>query len=168
MDVPYTSGLRYDPGLQRIAAKHVQLDTCLYFPVDDAVADYHANDSIIYPPNIEGEVVIGYIYLCITAGVHYARFSYGAAVSAMSRLFAESEAIHVRFLEVLENAGGIVGLINVEHYDFPMLHDPNRSITLLGWEDYLLGDDVFRTDIDRMMAHILTQLDDTSRVGGPP
>ncbi|MGX1513657.1 hypothetical protein RKD44_004945 [Streptomyces collinus] len=92
--LPFTSGFRSEP-VDCSARDTLDLDTSLMFPVDDAVLAYA--ESYGLPPEEEGRVRIGYVYLTVRfvsfLDPGYAALEFWAATSGMSRLFERSASI---------------------------------------------------------------------------
>jgi hypothetical protein len=73
---------------------------------------------------------IGNISFWIRSSEQYTEFGFMAVTTNMSFLFVESDAIHQRFLELLKAANGILGLIDVESWEYLLLKHPERGVFL--------------------------------------
>lgn len=130
ISVPFTSGFKS----AAIALRHQDqaypacLDTCLLFPMDEAIrASYgHCRTEIL--DGVEYGA-IGYIYLYIKVGCLFAKFDYQAATSPMSRLLVDSTSVRGRFATLLREVGGVAGIIDVEEiYRFRSLDEPSQWV----------------------------------------
>jgi hypothetical protein len=126
----FYSGSRARPG-----DNPLRFETTLLFAPDDAIQWYLKRHSEFLKDvslEISGTeyASIGYIYLAVALGNRYGRLSFTAAGSDMSDMFVESESIQNRFLELLQTAGGLGGIIDIELEKYYVLGDPYRSIVI--------------------------------------
>jgi hypothetical protein len=112
------------------------LDTVLLFPLDNILETYiesfptETRDAHYIEVDNVGYASIGYIDLIVQLGEQYTRFSYVAVTSHMSKLFASSPSVQLQFLKLLQRADGIVGFLNLESYEFPMLGNISKKIKI--------------------------------------
>jgi hypothetical protein len=111
-------------------------DTVLWLPVDDAEAwryyrDERSTEGRVRRGKAGDEVAVGYVYLTVGIGARYALFTFSAATSDMSRVFSESEAVRRRFARLLEDNGGLRGLLDLEWgAHFPLITRPGAYVVL--------------------------------------
>jgi len=104
--LPFTSGFRSEP-VDCADSGTLDLDTSLMFPVDDAVRAY--GESYGLPPEEDGRVRIGYVYLTVRfrsfLDPRYTSLEFWAATSGMSRLFERSASIRKTFTDLAVGVG---------------------------------------------------------------
>ncbi|HEX2905313.1 MAG TPA: DUF6000 family protein [Phototrophicaceae bacterium] len=128
--VPFTTNFRNGASIDLTIDNEFALDTALLFIEDAAIREYYEGNN--HRATGYGDVLdcpIGYIYLHITCDKQYVCFSFTAAVSSMSLLFVKSASIQNRFLEILNTNGGVIGLIDVEDWDYLLLENPALRIS---------------------------------------
>jgi hypothetical protein len=131
LSLPSTHDFRTGDCHLRAGGKGLCLDTVLRFPNDGVLGPYaelHRGD--LDPRHIGSVVEIGYIYLWVHVGRRFVELSFAAATSSMSLLFLESSSIHRQFLDLLQRAGGIAAVIDVETDEFHLLSDPSTKIQI--------------------------------------
>jgi hypothetical protein len=163
--VPVTSNLKFNQTVVLEKVKQgITLDLILCFPLDAEVNKYYQEAKVRLLPDQLGAPV-GYIYLWIDAGHQFVSFSYTAATSSMSLLLANSNAVHQRFLEILNAAGGIIALIFVEEYECPILGSTDQKIISPDEETYWFeSEDTVVEDINRKLEFTLGQIPDNSQI----
>ncbi len=96
--LPFTSGFGSEP-VDCSGRDTLELDTSLMFPVDDAVRAYA--ESYGLPPERNGRVQIGYVYLTVRFASFldpgYTALEFWAPTSGISRLFERSASIRETF-----------------------------------------------------------------------
>ncbi|MFC9466910.1 hypothetical protein [Streptomyces coelicoflavus] len=106
--LPFTSGFGSEP-VDCSARGTLRLDTSLMFPVDDAVRAYGESSGL--PPEENGRVRIGYVYLTVRfkslLDPAYTSMEFWAATSGMSRLFERSASIRKTFTDLTAAVGGV-------------------------------------------------------------
>jgi hypothetical protein len=161
-NVPFTSHFNSERIHLKMNSGEFQFDTTLLFPIDDAIQNYgnkyppEHRDKFYIEVNGSKFASIGYIYLYLHIGSKFVRFRYWAATSDMSRLFLESQSIRKRFLDVVNAAKGIAGLIFTESDEYPLLIDSQQKI-YFDEMLYLVNEEYFRNgyvDIDRLVETI--------------
>ncbi|MBQ0963509.1 hypothetical protein KBY91_19360 [Streptomyces sp. RK23] len=104
--LPFTSGFRSEP-VDCSSLDTLDLDTSLVFPVDDAVRAYAQSYGL--PPEENGRVRIGYVYLTVRfrsfLDPRYTSLEFWAATSGMSRLFERSASIRGTFTDLAAAVG---------------------------------------------------------------
>ncbi|MFC7882519.1 hypothetical protein ACFUVV_11675 [Streptomyces sp. NPDC057376] len=111
--LPFTSGFGSEPVVCSTGGVF-RLDTSLMFGVDEAVRAYGESSGL--PPEVNGRVQIGYVYLAVRyeSFLHpgYASLEFWAATSGMSRLFARSASIRKTFTDLTAAVGGVCCLFD--------------------------------------------------------
>ncbi|MFG2314181.1 hypothetical protein [Streptomyces tendae] len=104
--LPFTSGFGSEP-VDCAGSETLDLDTSLMFPVDDAVRAYA--ESYGLPPEENGRVRIGYVYLTVRfrsfLDPGYAALEFWAPTSGISRLFERSANIRKTFTDLAAAVG---------------------------------------------------------------
>lgn len=128
IDLPFTSHFETEP-VELAVGGRIQLDTVLLFPQAKEIFQYLGErDGFEVIKDGKAYYRLGMIYLHVRCGQEYAEFAYFAATSGMSRLFLNSTTIQYRFLELLSFADGILGLFDIESFEYPLLE--NTSVRL--------------------------------------
>lgn len=124
--LPFTSGFRCEPVTLRLGGGSGQFDTSLGFVCDDAIREesYGHRNEIVNGVEV---TYIGYIYLTVHVGCFYSEFSFAAATSGMSRLFVNSASIRNRFLQLLNDVGGVASWLDQETFVYHTLDDPQLT-----------------------------------------
>ncbi|MFF4470982.1 hypothetical protein ACFYZ3_15615 [Streptomyces sp. NPDC001599] len=104
--LPFTSGFGSEP-VDCADSETLDLDTSLMFPVDDAVRAYA--ESYGLPPEEDGRVRIGYVYLTVRfrsfLDPGYTALEFWAPTSGISRLFERSAGIRRTFTDLAAAVG---------------------------------------------------------------
>ncbi|WP_037922034.1 hypothetical protein [Streptomyces violaceorubidus] len=104
--LPFTSGFDSEP-VDCSGSETLDLDTSLMFPVDDAVRAY--GESYGLPPEEDGRVRIGYVYLTVRfrsfLDPGYTALEFWAPTSGISRLFERSASIRKTFTDLAAAVG---------------------------------------------------------------
>jgi hypothetical protein len=112
--LPFTSGFGSEP-VDCASLDSLDLDTSLMFPVDDAVRAY--GESYGLPPEENGRVQIGYVYLTVRFASfldpRYTALEFWAPTSGLSRLFARSASIRRTFTDLAATVGAACCLFDV-------------------------------------------------------
>lgn len=149
--VPFTSHFRKADTVQLTINENISLDTVLWFEEDDCILEYFEGEN---PHKMHKDGMnyyrIGYIYLYITCDKQYARFAFTAATSSMSRLFEKSLSIQKHFLEILTVAEGVIGVIDIESWEYLTLE--NSSLRIANDRDFANNK---YSGIDDFVAHML-------------
>lgn len=143
----------------------IRLRSILRFVTDEEIRKQLPEDYMGFDgPNVD----LGYIYLHIDAGLRYVELSFRAAYSRLSIMFEHSSSIHRRFLDILNDAGGIVGIIDTERCEhFLLLDDPTRIVNINYWD--FVTDSCNYLDVDGLMTSLLIECDRLrERIQGQP
>ncbi|MFE2281427.1 hypothetical protein ACFXAE_30170 [Streptomyces sp. NPDC059454] len=104
--LPFTSGFGSEP-VDCSTSEMLDLDTSLMFGIDDAVRAYGKSSGL--PPEENGRVRIGYVYLTVRfksfLDPGYTALEFWAATSGMSRLFERSASIRKTFTDLATAVG---------------------------------------------------------------
>jgi hypothetical protein len=106
----------------------VQMSTALLFPDEQALYDYNPARDVVMRDG-KPHRPLGIIELTVTCGESYAEFSYEAVTSGMSRLMLKSSSIRGEFSKLLATGDGVLGLVDVESWEFALLEDTNLWIS---------------------------------------
>lgn len=133
----------------------VRLRSILRFATDEEIRKQLDKNYI----GFDGPIVeLGYIYLHIDAGQLYVELSFLAAYSRLSIMFERSPSIHRRFLDILQDAGGVVGIIDTERDEhFLLLADPKQVVNVNYWD--FVTDDCTYIDVDGLMTALSVECD---------
>ena len=107
----------------------MSFDTTIVFPIDAAIQDFireHHLEHLL--DRARKKIGIGCIYLMITAGTKYVELRFTAAVSLMSRLYLNSDAVRDRFIDFMDSTQGLCGIIDIEKSYYLSSIDPQREI----------------------------------------
>lgn len=131
LSLPFTSHFISDP-VRLEPLSSVRLDTGLSFPFDLAIEQYKHGNPHAEPSTQTVYSYLGYIYLTVRLGSRFVEFSFMAATSGMSRLFATNATIQGQFLELLRAHAGIIGIVDIEEYTtFLLLDNPALRLSYL-------------------------------------
>lgn len=126
IQLPFTTNWRNTDPVEIRQGQFLRFDTSILFPAEPDIRAYRED---LEPLLIEGReyIGIGYIYLSIRLGEYFVGLSFAAATTSMSLLFLNSKTVHQRFLDLLEAASGVLGLIDVEEGGYQLLHQPEKT-----------------------------------------
>jgi hypothetical protein len=129
ISLPFTSGFKNSSLKLCSRSAGIELDTCLFFAIDDPIRDFIRAHKWEHKLNRRrNRISIGYIYLSIQAGESYVKLSFTAATSCMSRLFIESEEIQSQFIKLMNSTDSLFGAIDIEQDNYLLLTDLSRKI----------------------------------------
>ena len=127
--LPFTTNCQSKSVVLRSGWAGVSFDTTIVFPIDAAIQDYIREHHLQHLlDRARKKIAIGYIYLMITAGTKYVELRFTAAVSSMSMLYLNSEAVRDRFIDFMDSTHGLCGVIDIEKSHYLSLIDPQRKI----------------------------------------
>ncbi len=129
ISLPFTSGFKNSSLKLCSRSTGIELDTCLFFRIDDPIRDFIRVHKWEHKLNRRrNRISIGYIYLSIQAGSTYVKLSFIGATSCMSKLFVESEAIQSQFIYFMNSTDSLFGAIDIEQDDYLLLTDLSTKI----------------------------------------
>lgn len=171
LELPFTSRFKSDP-VELAAGARAELDSILLFPPSADLSAYFGpqdGQKAARSQDDQDYYALGMIDLSIECGRQFAELSYTAATSHVSRLFLYSQTVWMRFTDLLHSAGGIMGLLDIESYEYPLLENPDVRLT---GEDSTWDTAPDLCRVDRMVrwmseakAHLLERWKDVDNAG---
>ncbi|MGD8625530.1 MAG: hypothetical protein PVF47_18500 [Anaerolineae bacterium] len=163
--VPFTSWHGDGQTILMTPGTRVRLDTFLAFPPGGAggLDLMPAGEAPAHPPSGESSRP-RYVRLWVFMGRRHVLFSFFAADKEVSQLFVTSPAIHSHMSRLLEERGGILGLLELDGDEGYLLPDLQLCVEMPNTLQYY-SDRLQVLDVDRWLADLLKQ---KVRPGSPP
>ena len=148
VELPFSSALWNEDAITQSGHQRQYFYAFLRFQADEEIKDMTGACDIF----LDGDVAeIGVFELTIAFGQRYVELSFTGGDSLLRILLRVSPSIQQRFRELLQQAGGVAGLIFVEEDDFLLWTDRERTIRP---DSQPYVDD----DMDGFTAALLTKL----------